>query len=154
MKLGGNHATTCLWMSAGRESNKTSFEQRRVCELPTSHMVVSEIQHIEGDIVQRVSSAPSRRSNIAHSTASTRHRRWWFVPLSSRHWQLFIVPRPPGLTGIGAVELALAPRDRGRSRRGTAACAGSGEVRPATSPAAERWRRCQKLFEGGARWLG
>ena len=50
MKLGGNHATTCLWMSASRESNKTSFEQRRVCELPTSHMVVSEIQHIEGDI--------------------------------------------------------------------------------------------------------
>ena len=50
MKLGGNHATTCLWISASRESNKTSFEQRRVCELPTSHIVVSEIQHIEGDI--------------------------------------------------------------------------------------------------------
>ena len=50
MNPGGSTRRRCLWMSASRESNKTSFEQRRVCELPTSHMVVSEIQHIEGDI--------------------------------------------------------------------------------------------------------
>jgi hypothetical protein len=37
-----------------------------------------------------------------------------------------------------------------RPGRGAATCAEAGEVGPATSPSAGRWRRRQKLFEGGA----